>query len=91
MIFDIAISIGVDIDSEIHLLWVISKFIGNLKASGELNNWHFRYTTEGEKYWYNNTSKKSRNTFPYASIVSDHVNTIRKKLLERADEVTLPI
>ena len=53
MIFDIAHTIGIDIDREIHLLGSVHRLIANLNANGSLHNWEFRLTLEGKKYWYN--------------------------------------
>jgi hypothetical protein len=53
MIFDIAGSLQLNLSKDIHLLWVIENIVDSLQSAGELSNWHFRYTMEGEKYWFN--------------------------------------
>ena len=66
MIFDIAHSIGIDINSEIHLLGSVNRLIENLQSRGKMHYWQFRLTLEGKKYWYNSKKEKSLQIFPYS-------------------------
>ena len=70
--------------TSIHLIWIIHNFIDTLRSAGELDNWKFRYTAEGDKYWYNINTEKSRKTFPYMSTVSSHAFKVHTKLKERS-------
>ena len=84
MIFEIAQSIGIDLNKEIHLISAVYQIIETLKSEKILKNWDFRITMEGNRYWYNLKEKRSVNTFPYKDDIKKYIRIVRKEVFANA-------
>ena len=84
MIFEIAQSIGIDLNKELHLISAVYQIIEMLKSENILKNWDFRITKEGTRYWYNSKEKRSVNSFPYKDEIKKYVRVAKKEAFTNA-------
>jgi hypothetical protein len=84
MIFEIAQSVGIDMNRELHLISAVYQIIETIKSKNILKNWDFRITMEGTKYWYNTKDKRSIPDFPYKDEIKKYVRVVRKEAISNA-------
>lgn len=77
MVLNIAKTIGIKLDQEIHLLTPLYGYLEKYRNSAESDTWEFRYTLEGKSYWYNSKLNKSSKIFPYKDEVKEYINSFR--------------
>jgi hypothetical protein len=77
MVLNIAKTIGIKLDQEIHLLTPLYGYLEKYRNSPDSDLWEFRYTLEGKSYWYNSKLNKSSKIFPYKDEVKEYINSLR--------------
>lgn len=88
MALEIAESCGVQIDQEIHLLGVVYSHFAEMKKRSELAGWEFRYSTEGQKYWYHPETQRAMKSYPYKKVLKTAIDSARILFFHRFGQLT---
>ena len=65
--------------SEVHLYGAVAEFMEELREEGLFEKWRFRYTLEGERYWFHTPEERAYRQFPYAKALRRLVKRRRKR------------
>ena len=79
MLLELTQQAGVNLATDLHLIGVVYAFIQKLKEEKLMENWNFRYTVEGEHYWYCITEERAYRRFPYTKNLKHYVKKRQKK------------
>ena len=68
---------------DIHLYGPVAEFIQELKEESLFEKWQFRYTLEGEHYWFHTPEERAYRQFPYAKALRRLIKRKRKHGLHK--------
>ena len=88
MALEIAESCGVQLEEEIHLLGVVHAHFAEMKMRSELAGWEFRYSTEGQKYWYHPETQRAMKSYPFRKVLKTAIDDARIVYFRRFEELT---
>jgi len=88
MALEIAESCGVQLDQEMHLLGVVYSHFAVMKQRIELAGWEFRYSTEGQKYWYHPETQRAMKSYPYKKVLKTAIDDARILFFHRFGQLT---
>lgn len=68
---------------DIHLYGPVAEFIQELKQESLFEKWQFRYTLEGEHYWFHTPEERAYRQFPYSKALRRLIKRKRKHGLRK--------
>ena len=80
MLLELTQKAGIDFAADVHLVGTVYEFMGKLREEKLLESWSFRYTVEGEHYWYHTPEERAYRRFPYTKNLKRYVKKRQKKL-----------
>lgn len=75
---------------EVHLYGLVAQFIQELKQEGLFEKWQFRYTLEGERYWFHTPEERAYRQFPYAKALKRLIKRKRKRGVRKHPQCMRP-
>ena len=85
MALELAEGAGVELATEMHLMGIVYHFFDTMKS--HLNGWEFRYTVQGEKYWYHSATQRAAKTYPFKHKLKATVDQARTAYYRSLQEV----
>ena len=86
LLLELALTAGVNLDTELHLLGFIDRFLRSCKKQGVFKTWAYRCPLQGQGYWYNSVQESTFTHFPYTKSLIKYVQKRKSKAEKRSLE-----
>jgi len=82
-LFEIANQLGLDLNSELHLLMVIEEFVRKREGT---ERWFFRQVPDGPAFWVNHEQQKAVNRYPYLKELKKEIDDAKKNFANNLED-----